>query len=124
MEDSQKVAILLKEYDTLRAEAIARMNARFAFVGIATGIIALAVSRDGTASSWLLLGLAAVLMAVWFYIGQLLYRLGLGIQRVEREINKLAETELLVLVWESKNSSRFFARVHGPFARNSSESNA
>ncbi len=113
MDTEQKVTILLKEYEALRAEALARMNARFGFLGLAVGMMSLAYSRDSLTSLDILVVLA-FLVAVWFYIGQLLHRLRKGLERVEAEINRLAGEELLV--WETKSSSRLFGRVHGLFS--------
>jgi len=112
---TDRITILLKEYDTLRAEMTARINSRFAFLGLTMGIAALVWSRDRAPSTMVMLGLAAILLAVWFYLGQLLYRLRVAIAHVENEINKLAGTQLLT--WESHASSRLLSHVHGLFAK-------
>ena len=119
---TDKITILLKEYDTLRAEMIARINSRFAFLGLTMGIVALVWSRDRAPSTMVMLGLAATLLVVWFYLGQLLYRLRVAIAHVENEINKLAGTQLLT--WESHRSSRLLSHVHGLFAKKRNKNTA
>jgi hypothetical protein len=105
LSNPEKIDILLKEYDTIRAEAIARINSRFAFVGLIIGIIALSRNRDHEISY------TFVLIVAWFYLGQLLNLLRTGLQHVEHEINRLAGEELLT--WETSRSSRLFGIVHG-----------
>ena len=110
MEPEKQIDILLKEYDTLRAEACVRINFRFAFLGLICGTITLALAGDKDGSREWLFCLTVALSAIWFYIGQLLNRIRSGIQRVEREINTLAGARLLT--WESEASSRLLGRVH------------
>ena len=104
-----KINILLKEYDTLRAEVLARKNSRFAFVGLISGVAVLLLSRDGEVS-WTLTAITILaLCLLWAYIGHLIYRLSKGIQRVEAQVNALAEVPLLQ--WEAR--SRSFTRIYG-----------
>lgn len=96
----ERVAILLKEYDTLRAEIISRCNNRFGVLGIIGGTVAF-ISAYPALGTWVLGGIAVLfLFAVWMYLGHLIYHCGIQVADLERRINKIVGEDLLA--WESR----------------------
>ena len=109
----EKINILLKEYDTLRTEAIARINSRFAFLGLLIAVVAFAGSKNST-STWVAAVVISIpLLGIWLYLGHLLCRISDGVVRIEREVNKLAGAHLLD--WEARGSGRLLQRAHDRF---------
>ncbi|MCK4625915.1 MAG: hypothetical protein KAV00_11435 [Phycisphaerae bacterium] len=99
-----RIDILLKEYDSLRAEMISRCNNRFAMLGIIGGIIAF-ISAYPCLTTWVLGGIAVLfLLCVWAYLGHLIYNCGIRVAAIERQINEIAGEKLLA--WESEEAPK------------------
>jgi len=111
LDDSKRIDILLKEYDTLRADAMSRMNSRFLMMGTFGALIGFSIFspsspfRGGSGNLvleqvvCLLAGL--VMLVVWIWMG---YLAGICVRRVsqiELKINEIAGEELMV--FESKH---------------------
>ena len=105
--DQAKVQILLKEYDTLRAEIASRINQRFAIVGFVLAMVSFVGTKSDLAipHRWVLgiLGLA-MSVVLWWRLGHLMKRCSTRICAIERRVNQLMGDELLV--WESQVSIR------------------
>lgn len=103
-----KIEILLKEYDTLRAEIFHRINARFAVVGLMGGLLAFLLSQDGLHSGsfpgtvrWIACaGGGLTIIVLWLRLGVLINKIGSHIKSIERRINELVGEELMT--WESR----------------------
>ena len=102
-----KINILLKEYDTLRAEMLQRINARFAIVGLLGALLVLLISKWGWQPAgwpldvrWLVgvLG-ASILAGIFWRFGTLIRKLAAQVSQVEQRVNKLAQEDLLT--WET-----------------------
>lgn len=113
-EQRHKVEILLREYETLRQEVLARSGQRFALVTVAGGLMAFliktekwpawVISAGGTQATLALVGLV-VLVVIWRRFQVLIERLGAGISRVEQRVNTLTGDADL-LRWETDQASR------------------
>jgi hypothetical protein len=106
-EDKIRIEILLKEYDTLRAEALARINNRFTLIAVAAAAGALfstkeATSVTATAQIAWLVALMVVGVIVWWWTGLLILRCSVRIAKIEAKIAMLAKDRSL-LRWESIN---------------------
>jgi hypothetical protein len=109
-----RIDILLKEYDTLRAEIISRSNNRFATIGliIALGAFVLTRPEESAVSPFVLAApvLAILLVTLW-RLGQLIKRCSLRIAEIEARINQLMGEELLA--WEGRICKRLlFHKLH------------
>jgi len=103
-----RIDVLLKEYDTLRAEILQRINARFTIVGLLGALVAFLLSKwEWQPRNTLLdmrwavaaLGVAVVLV-IWYRFGTLIKNLGARVSSVEQRVNQLAGDELLT--WETR----------------------
>ena len=106
-EDKLAIDILLREYDTLRAEALARIRARFEVVGFIVVSAAFVGSREAVSGSWRLgVGLLALVISgvSWGSFGLALRRLARRLRTIEKKVNKLAGQTLLD--WESNPKNR------------------
>src|SRR5205085_9863217 len=101
MENEKQIEVLLAEYNTLRQEMLARINNRFAFLTLASGVAAFWWGKGGGHSiGWVaFLALLLTLFAIWYWTGCLMEGISTGIQRIETDVNRLAGAELLR--WES-----------------------
>lgn len=103
MDNDKKIEILLKEYDTLRAEIIARATGGYAFWGFAAAAVAWAFSKEAP-TGWkivvscvgLILAFAVMTAVNWSNIARAATRVG----EIERRVNELADEELLQ--WEHR----------------------
>lgn len=107
-EQRHKVDILLKEYETLRQEILARSGQRFALVTVAGGLMAFLIKTEDwpafvVSKGWTQVTLALMcttaLAVIWWRFQFLIERLGTGISRVEQKINTLTDDAEL-LRWE------------------------
>jgi hypothetical protein len=114
-----KINILLKEYDTLRAEMLQRMNARFAIVGLLGALLVLLISKwEWQPAGWPLdvrwlvgvLG-ASILAGVFWRFGTLIRKLAARVSQVEQRVNQLAQEDLLT--WETSFGWGRFASRRG-----------
>jgi hypothetical protein len=109
-----QLALIMKEYDTLRAEMIARINARFLMLTVLVTLLGIFLKKVGESA---VPGLTAAMIAVfgiWFYFGVLMERLSRQIRHIERRINRLCQFR--VLQWESKKRSPVFGSVYSNVA--------
>lgn len=113
-EQRHKVDILLKEYETLRQEVLARSGQRFALVTVAGGLMAFLIKTEHwptlvVSTGWTQVTLAlvctAALAMIWLRFQFLIERLGAGISRVEQRINALTNDAGL-LRWETDQESQ------------------
>ena len=99
----QQIEILFKEYDTLRNEIVARTNNGYQLLTIggvlSAGLIGWLSQHRFDRTLWLVLSIFAVVLLVSaaLLVGDI-RMLGLRLQELESEINKLAGAELLK--WE------------------------
>jgi hypothetical protein len=103
MEDKEKIDILLKEYDTLRAEILQRLSNRFAFLGLfgAVGAYGFFVSGNISISQKIVLFLTALfLLSVWMQLGIVVARCAKRVAEIEGYVNQIAGEKLLK--WESE----------------------
>jgi len=105
IDNFQKISILLKEYDTLRAEILATNNNRNQFITIIFGAIAFGANRTIDLTFWIYS--AVVLVGVCLFGGLLwndVRKLSGRISELEQDINELAGGKHL-LKWETLHSS-------------------
>jgi O-antigen ligase len=111
------IAILFKEYETLRAEIIARLNHSYQILGIGTVALTWILSRPVDRMLFIALGaLIFAVAAITWKIRRDLGRLSARLREVEVHINTLAGERLLG--WETTWSSK----VTGWFWRKRSKS--
>src|SRR5882757_714740 len=99
-ERDRMLQVLALEYETLRAEVLMRLSARYQFVGFftaAAAFIGVAIGYSSGFKVWILIGLAAAVLAVGF-LGY--HRMVLNgrlisarIAKIEKRINKLVPAE-------------------------------
>ena len=98
MKEVEKIQILQKEYDTLRAEILNRIGHRFTFLSFAGAIGGYAIfsenklTDDQSSVLWIC---ADILLCLWAWIGLLMKRCSDRVAAIEREINALAGETLL-----------------------------
>jgi hypothetical protein len=108
-----KIDILMKEYDTLRAEILHRSNTRFAFVGLFGALATYALFKTDThtvLTPALIIIAAIFLFFLWIHIGYLIFRCSRRIAEIENQINSLADEQLLV--WENRQKNNIFHRFY------------
>ena len=114
MNESEKIQILLKEYDTLRAEIIQRLGHRITFLGLfgAMGVYAFFRDNGLTLYQYSVIAVAIVFTyIVWHHLGNVIGRCSRRIAEIEQQINGMAGTVLLR--WEHDQlGSKMFHRVH------------
>ena len=114
MEEKEKINILLKEYDTLRAEILQRLSSRFAFLGLfgAVGADGFFVAGDISIFQKFVLFLTALfLFAVWMQLGTVIARCAKRVAEIEEFVNQIAGEKLLR--WESEQlGSKTFHLFH------------
>jgi hypothetical protein len=130
METKDKIAVLMKEYDTLRAEMLARINTRFGIIGALIAFSAFWFGR-ATPPSLLKTFLIAIpcyciIIGLWIWIGVLMEMLSAGIKRIEERINDLVNGEespggdYRWLQWESRGRSPVFRTILGKIVQGGS----
>lgn len=114
MDEKDKVQVLLKEYDALRAEIMQRISHRFAFLGLFGGVGAYAffAAKDMSTYQTVVLMISALaLFGVWWQLGNLIARCSNRIAEIEETINSLAGEPLLR--WEHERlGSKAFHKAH------------
>ena len=114
MEEKDKIHILLKEYDTLRAEILQRIGHRFAFLGLSGAVGAYVFFTAQSLSSYqtvVLIITIFILFGVWWQLGNLIARCSNRIAEIEGLINSIAEETLLR--WEHERlGSKSFHQIH------------
>src|SRR5260221_12421050 len=98
------IAILFKEYDTLRTESISRLNHSYQVLGIATVTLTWILSHPIDRMFFISLGaLLAATVGLSWKIRRDLGRLSARLRELEIHINALASESLLE--WELNHSS-------------------
>ena len=115
MDDSEKLTILMKEYDTLRTEILQRSRQRFAFLGLIGAGAGYVLFKATSLKEFQILGLtvAVVLMAcIWMQLGNIIVRCSNRLAEIEIQVNQIAGEDLLK--WEhEKRGSKWHHRIHG-----------
>jgi hypothetical protein len=107
-----QINILLKEYDTLRAEILGRMNHRWQMLGLIGAIVAFISAQSGAIAGRAIAGVMAVgLFGLWLNSGRYVARLARRVSEIEKHVNGLAGENLLV--WESQGGDRLIRRLFG-----------
>jgi hypothetical protein len=103
---SRAIDIVLHEYDSLRAEIVSRMDARFQLIGFLAIVATLLGTTDISNLSRTLLVIAALILfaCVWFLFGFYIKRCAERLREIEEEVNKKLGDD--VLVWESRRLPR------------------
>ena len=116
MTETEKVEILLKEYDTLREEILQRANQRFQFLAISGAIGAVGFFTTSPFSPFQSVAIivsAVAVVCVWWRLGQIIAECARRVAEIERRVNKLVGEELLD--WERSHVGRsLFHRLHSP----------
>lgn len=100
-----RVTALLKEYDTLRAEILARVRSRFELLTVALVGIGIAIELEPI--NWqLVIGLLVAVAGLHTYFGLTLSKINRRLAAVEQDVNARLGAD--VLLWESNYGSRFF----------------
>ena len=114
MDEKDKVQILLKEYDTLRAEILQRIGHRFGCLGLmgAVGVYAFFMPKDLGVYQIIVLTISIlVLLVVRWQLGNLIARCANRNAEIEEIVNKIAGETLLR--WEHERlGSKFFHKMH------------
>ena len=100
---SLDVNVLLREYDTLRAEILARVKSRFDMLIFTAPAATFIASQGQLSRNWrfaVVVGAAAFLLSLWFYFGSAINQCSVRIAEVEGMINELVGSPLLQ--WESR----------------------
>ena len=96
------IDVLLHEYDTLRAEILARANSRFQLLGFAGVVVAL-LGATHNITLIIIVSVALAVAAVVIWIGFHLYinKCAARLMEIEARVNALFPED--VLVWESRS---------------------
>lgn len=96
------VEVLLREYDTLRTEILARVRTRFELLGFLAVIATFAGSSNVSTPARALVVVAAVAVAlvVWAWFASGIKRCAGRILEIESRVNALMGSELLA--WETR----------------------
>lgn len=95
------VDVLLREYDTLRTEILARVRTRFELLGFLAVITTIVASQEvsGSTRAWLALSAGAVTLTVWGWFASGIKRCATRILRIEERVNAIMGEVLLA--WET-----------------------
>lgn len=110
----QKIAVVLKEYETLRAEILQRTGHRFTILSLGGALGAYGVFSAEKLTKFQLSVLvlsALALIGVWFQLGKLIARCSARISEIEISVNDLADETLLRWEHEKRGSSAFH-KIH------------
>jgi hypothetical protein len=110
LSSKDQINILLKEYDTLRAEILGRMNHRWQMLGLIGAIVTFASAQSGAIAGRAIAGVMAVgLFGLWLNSGRYVARLARRVSDIEKRVNGLAGENLLE--WESQGGDRVIRRL-------------
>jgi hypothetical protein len=108
---ARRLDVLLHEYDTLRAEILARTSSRFQLLGLAAVAATLVTAKWGSGNPpgldglWIALGIAGgtalVAAVIWVVFGFYINRCAARIKQIEKKINDKLGGEP-ILIWESR----------------------
>jgi hypothetical protein len=86
-----QITILLKEYETLPAESLGRMNHRWQMLGLIGAIITFTSTQGGaTIGRVIAASMAAGLFGLWLNSGRYVARLARRVSEIEKRVNGLA----------------------------------
>lgn len=96
------VEVLLREYDTLRTEILARVRNRFELLGFLAVVATVVASSDidSNARVWVAGLAAATALTVWAWFAGGIKRCAKRILVIEERVNSLMEDDSL-LAWET-----------------------
>jgi hypothetical protein len=105
--------LLLKEYDTLREEVLARVQSRFQLLSFLVAAAAFVVGQSSLTQIsvglwWLLVGVVALVGIVWFYFRVMIENCAKRLRQIEGALNGSAPTQ--VMQWESRRAKSIVAR--------------
>jgi hypothetical protein len=110
----RELAALYKEYDTLRAEILARVRARFEVLGLLVAGATLILARK---THWLLIPLVLGGGLLWWYLGSAISRCAGRVAEIEARVNTLvradadpAATDPPPMQWETGLRRSWFNR--------------
>lgn len=108
---AKRIDVLLKGYDTLRAEIIERIRIRFGLLTLTAALLAF-VGFAPLEPFRLFFGVVGTLalLALWLYYGVLLKDAADQVAELEGRVNALAGGEPL-LMWETRNARRPVRRL-------------
>lgn len=112
LDRKDRITTLLKEYDTLRAESLGRINHRWQMLGLIGAIVAFVSTKGDLLLSWEIVPVYAMillLLVLWVRSGFHLSALATRIEEIEKKVNAIAGETLLE--WESRGRKRFFGRL-------------
>jgi hypothetical protein len=95
------IDVVLHEYDSLRAEILARSDARFqliGYLGIAATLLGTQISEG--ARGWLIGIALGSFIVIWLRFGFLIKKCANRLLEIEAEVNK--ELHTTALVWETR----------------------
>jgi hypothetical protein len=111
----ERISTLLKEYDTLRAEILSRINHRWQMLGLIGVIVSFISARDGSTLSLDLVpayAMILLLFGLWLRSDFHLDVLSVRIAEIEKKVNEIAGETLLE--WETRGARRLlFGRLRG-----------
>ena len=99
MNQKEKLDILFREYETLRAEINTRIQSRFNVLAVTIALLAIIANKDTSLSLFLLVPVAIFVFVVWWRVRVWIIRCGNRVADIENEINILAGCE--ILKWEN-----------------------
>lgn len=114
--DKKRIDILLKEYDTLRQEILARMQFRSQAVGMLAAITAAiaAFKIDDFVMRLQLLATGALFVVwIWYRYAVLIVRCHERVVIIEKKVNELAKADLME--WESNCTTGVAFSLDKPF---------
>ncbi|MDQ1446094.1 MAG: hypothetical protein QOI20_2558 [Acidimicrobiaceae bacterium] len=104
-----QVNVLLKEYDALRTEVLARIRSRLELLTVALAGFGLLLHAKHVRPG-LVAALALGVVALHTYFGWAIAKINRRLTAVERDVNARMGEDLLQ--WESRYGSRFFIRLN------------
>lgn len=108
-----ELGALYKEYDTLRAEVLVRIRARFEILGL---FVAGAAVLASLGEAWLLLPFGVGLIGLWLYLGFAVSRCSVRLAEIEGRVNSLVtggsepSTVPPPMQWETRLRDSWFNR--------------
>jgi hypothetical protein len=119
----KEIDVLMKEYETLRAEMLQRMRQRMSFLGlfgVTIGYLVFHFEDLDFLGVLALLFATLFLFAIWMRLGRLVAQCSERVAEIERQVNAFAGE--ILLVWETKARSNPHNLVHlGPIKKQSVE---
>jgi hypothetical protein len=110
----RELTALFKEYDTLRAEILVRVRARFELLGLFLAGAAVILSRK---SHWLLWPFGLGIAVLWAYLGTAVSLCARRLVEIEARVNTLVRADAdpaagdpLPLQWETRLRGSWFNR--------------